>query len=91
MVGEDDRAGAYEFLRERLREGRQAFVVCPLVEESEKLQGKAAEEEAERLRRGELRDFEVGLLHGQMHSGREGRGDGAPSPRARPTCWWRRR
>ena len=68
LVGEDDRAGAYEFLRERLREGRQAFVVCPLVEESEKVPGKAAEDEAERLRAGELRDFEVGLLHGQMHS-----------------------
>jgi len=49
---------------ERLREGRQAFVVCPLVEVSEKLPGKAAGEEAERLRRGPLRDFQVGLLHG---------------------------
>ena len=66
LVGEDRRAGAYDFLRERLREGRQAFVVCPLVEESEKVQGKAAEVEAERLRAGELRDFEVGVLHGQM-------------------------
>jgi ATP-dependent DNA helicase RecG len=68
LVGEDRRAGAYEFLRERLREGRQAFVVCPLVEVSEKVQGKAAEAEAERLRAGELRDFEVGVLHGQMSS-----------------------
>jgi ATP-dependent DNA helicase RecG len=66
LVGEDRRAGAYDFLRERLREGRQAFVVCPLVETSEKVQGKAAEVEAERLRAGELRDFEVGVLHGQM-------------------------
>ena len=68
LVGEDRRAGAYDFLRERLREGRQAFVVCPLVEESDKIVGKAAEVEAERLRAGELRDFEVGLLHGQMAS-----------------------
>jgi ATP-dependent DNA helicase RecG len=68
VVGEDDREVAYEFLRKRLREGRQAFVVCPLVEVSEKLPGKAAGEEAERLRRGPLRDFQVGLLHGQMHS-----------------------
>jgi ATP-dependent DNA helicase RecG len=68
LVGEDRRAGAYEFLRERLREGRQAFVVCPLVEESEKVRGKAAEVEAERLRAGELRGFEVGVLHGQMPS-----------------------
>jgi ATP-dependent DNA helicase RecG len=68
VVGEGDREVAYEFLRKRLREGRQAFVVCPLVEVSEKMPGKAAGEEAERLRRGELRDFQVGLLHGQMHS-----------------------
>jgi ATP-dependent DNA helicase RecG len=68
LVGEDRRAGAYDFLRERLREGRQAFVVCPLVAESEKIQGKAAEVEAEQLRAGELRDFRVGVLHGQMPS-----------------------
>jgi ATP-dependent DNA helicase RecG len=68
LVGEDRRAGAYDFLRERLREGRQAFVVCPLVEESDKIAGKAAAVEAERLRAGELRDFEIGVLHGQMPS-----------------------
>jgi ATP-dependent DNA helicase RecG len=72
VVGEADREVAYEFLRKRLREGRQAFVVCPLVEVSEKLPGKAAGEEAERLRRGPLRDFRVGLLHGQMHSNAKG-------------------
>jgi ATP-dependent DNA helicase RecG len=66
VVGEEKRAGAYEFIRERLREGRQAYVVCPLVEGSEKLEAKAAAEEAERLRAAEFADFEVGLLHGQM-------------------------
>jgi ATP-dependent DNA helicase RecG len=68
LVGEEGREGAYEFLRARLREGRQAFVVCPLVAESEKLPGRAAESEAARLRAGELREFGVGLLHGQMAS-----------------------
>jgi ATP-dependent DNA helicase RecG len=72
VAGEDDREGVYEFLRARLAEGRQAFVVCPLVEVSEKLPGKAAGEEAERLRRGPLRDFNVGLLHGQMHPTEKG-------------------
>ncbi len=67
-VGEEKREGAYEFVRERLREGRQAFFVCPLVEGSEKLEAKAASEEAERLAKGEMRDFRVALLHGQMHS-----------------------
>ncbi len=68
VVGEERRDGAYEFIRERLREGRQAYVVCPLVADSEKLRAKAASAEAERLRAGELADFEVELLHGQMSS-----------------------
>ncbi len=71
LVGEERRAEAYEFVRARLREGRQAFVVCPLVAESEKMPGKAVEVEAERLRAGELRGFELGVLHGQMPSPRK--------------------
>jgi ATP-dependent DNA helicase RecG len=68
LVEEDDRAAAYEFLRAQLREGRQAFVVCPLVEESEKIQGRAAEVEARRLAAEELQGFSVGVIHGQMPS-----------------------
>ncbi|HET8955575.1 MAG TPA: ATP-dependent DNA helicase RecG [Solirubrobacterales bacterium] len=68
LVSEEQRGEAFEFLRRQLREGRQAFVVCPLVAESEKVAGKAAAVEAERLRAGELRDFRIGLLHGQMHA-----------------------
>jgi ATP-dependent DNA helicase RecG len=68
LVSEEQRGEAFEFLRRQLREGRQAFVVCPLVSESDKQAGKAAEVEVERLRAGELHDFRVGLLHGQMHS-----------------------
>ena len=49
-----ERARAYERIREELRDGRQAFVVCPLVEESEALQARAATAEFERLRGGEL-------------------------------------
>jgi ATP-dependent DNA helicase RecG len=66
LVDEDRRAGAYEFMRERLRAGRQAYVVCPLVLESERLQARAAREEAAALAAGELRDFEVGVIDGQM-------------------------
>jgi ATP-dependent DNA helicase RecG len=63
---ERERARAYDRMREELRAGRQAFVVCPLVEESELLQARAATAEFERLRAGELREFGVVLLHGQM-------------------------
>ena len=61
-----ERARAYDLVREELDAGRQAFVVCPLVEESETLQARAATVEFERLRGGELRDYRVALLHGQM-------------------------
>ncbi len=71
LVDEGRRPAAYAFIRERLSAGRQAYVVCPLVEESEKLQGKAAEAEAARLAGGELGGFEVGVLHGQMPSARK--------------------
>ncbi len=61
-----ERERAYDRIREELRAGRQAFVVCPLVEESELLQARAATAEFERLRSGEFRDFEVVLVHGQL-------------------------
>jgi ATP-dependent DNA helicase RecG len=64
--GERERARAYERIREELRAGRQAFVVCPLVSESEALQARAASAEYERLKETELKDFDVVLLHGQM-------------------------
>jgi ATP-dependent DNA helicase RecG len=66
--GEAERARAYERIREELRDGRQAYVVCPLVAESEALQARAASAEYERLKATEFADFEVVLLHGQMRS-----------------------
>jgi ATP-dependent DNA helicase RecG len=65
---ERERARAYDRIREELDAGRQAFVVCPLVAESEALEAKAATAEFERLRDGELRDYRVVLMHGQMAS-----------------------
>jgi ATP-dependent DNA helicase RecG len=61
-----ERTRAYERIRSELRAGRQAYVVCPLVEESEALSARAATAEFERLRTGELADFRVVLLHGQL-------------------------
>jgi ATP-dependent DNA helicase RecG len=65
-ITEDRASEAYTRLTRLLREGRQAYVVCPLIEASETSLARAAEEEAERLRRAELRDFRVGCLHGRL-------------------------
>jgi ATP-dependent DNA helicase RecG len=65
-VAEDRSAAAYTRLRKHLDAGRQAYVVCPLIEESETSQARAAEAEAERLQKGELRGYRVGLLHGRL-------------------------
>ncbi len=61
-----EREAAYGRLREQVAAGRQAYVVCPLVEGSEKVEAKAATEEATRLEAEELAGLKVGLLHGQM-------------------------
>jgi ATP-dependent DNA helicase RecG len=65
-VSHERAAEAYKRLRRHLEEGRQAYVVCPLVSESETIEARAAEQEAERLQSAELRDFRVGCLHGRM-------------------------
>ncbi len=65
-ASEAERARAYARICEELDQGRQAFVVCPLVAESESLEAKAATAEYERLRAGPLQDYELVLMHGQM-------------------------
>lgn len=71
VVGEDRRPGAYGFIRKQVEAGRQVYIVCPLVSESEGDQGKAVEAEAERLRVGELAGLELVVMHGQMPSARK--------------------
>jgi ATP-dependent DNA helicase RecG len=56
----------YEFLRERLGGGEQLFVVCPLVEKSEKLDLQAAEDEFVKLKEQVFPEFKVGLVHGRV-------------------------
>ncbi len=65
-IPEERASEAYRRLTRLLREGRQAYVVCPLVEASETTLARAAEAEAERLRGAELREFRVGCLHGRL-------------------------
>ncbi len=61
-----ERERAYAFVRSQVARGHQAFIICPLVEESEKIEAKAAVEEYERLRREVFPDLRLGLLHGRM-------------------------
>jgi ATP-dependent DNA helicase RecG len=65
-VSHERSAEAYKRLRRHLKEGRQAYVVCPLVSESEAIEARAAEQEAERLNKAELRGFRIGCLHGKL-------------------------
>jgi ATP-dependent DNA helicase RecG len=64
-VRDGERAKLYEFIRGQISLGRQAYVVCPLVEESEKIDLKAAEEEAEALKKI-FPEYKMGLIHGRM-------------------------
>lgn len=60
------RSQVYEAIRQLVRQGQQAYVVCPLITESEKMQAKAAENLAKHLQEEVFPELRVGLLHGQM-------------------------
>ncbi len=64
----EQRDSAYNFLRQQVKSGRQAFIICPLVEESEAIQAKAAVAEYEQLSQEVFPDLRLGLLHGRMSS-----------------------
>ena len=66
LFDQSQRRRAYQLLRDELRNGRQAYVVYPLIEESEKTDLQAAIQGAEQLQNGELAEFRIGLLHGRM-------------------------
>jgi len=61
-----NREKVYDFIRAEIKNGRQAFFIFPLIEESEKISGKAATEEHERLSSDIFPDLKIGLLHGRM-------------------------
>jgi len=61
-----ERDAVYATVRKLVEEGRQAYFVCPMVSESEKMMAQAAEELRDQLQAGPFSDREVGLLHGQM-------------------------
>jgi ATP-dependent DNA helicase RecG len=61
-----ERERAYAFVRSQIERGRQAFIICPLVEQSEKIEAKAAIEEHKRLQKHVFPDLHLGLLHGRL-------------------------
>ena len=65
-INDNIRERAYGFVRKQLSEGRQAYVVCPLVEESESLDAVASVQFAEKLQTEVFPEYKVGLLHGKM-------------------------
>ena len=66
IITDKERALAYDFIRTELKNGRQAFVICPLIDESDKLGVKSAKSEFTRLQKEIFPEFTVGLLHGKM-------------------------
>jgi ATP-dependent DNA helicase RecG len=63
-----ERQSAYDFVRQEVECGRQAFIICPLIEESDKIEAKAAVNEYLRLQEQVFPDLKLGLLHGRMSS-----------------------
>lgn len=68
VLAPKDRVRAYRLIEEEIKKSRQAFIVFPLIEESEKLAAKAATAEAEKLRKTVFKNYSVGLVHGKLPS-----------------------
>lgn len=68
VIPPTERERAYEFVRRQVQQGRQAFIICPLVEESAKIEARAATTEHKRLQEEIFPDLRLGLLHGRMRS-----------------------
>lgn len=66
--GEESRKKIYDFIIKKIQEGRQAYIVCPLIEESEKIDVQSATTLYEELTEGVFRNIPCGLLHGRMKS-----------------------
>jgi ATP-dependent DNA helicase RecG len=66
LVSVNDKNQAYEFVLGKIKEGRQAFVICPLVEESDKLGVKAVTSEQEKLKTEIFPQLNIGLMHGRL-------------------------
>jgi ATP-dependent DNA helicase RecG len=68
LIAPNKRDSAYQFIKKEINKGRQAFVICPLIEESENLDSTSAEQEYKKLSEKIYPELNVGLLHGQLPS-----------------------
>ncbi len=66
LVAPSDRTKAYQFIKQQIKKGRQAFVICPLIEESEKLEVKSVTQEYEKLTKNVFPNFNIAMLHGRL-------------------------
>jgi len=67
-ISEEKREEVYNFIKEQIRQGRQAFIVYPIIEESEALEVKSATQMYEELKEKVFKEFRIGLLHGRLSS-----------------------
>ncbi len=66
VIGEDQRTAAYQAIRAQIGQGRQAFVICPLIDESDVLGVASVKQEYEKLRKDIFPDMRIGMLHGKL-------------------------
>ncbi len=66
VVPEEKRQAAYDFIKEQLKQGRQAFVICPLIDYSDKLGVKSVKEEYKKLREQIFPESNIAILHGRL-------------------------
>ncbi len=66
FIDSSKRQRAYNYVKKHLDEGRQGYIVCPLVEESDVMQLASAEDFAQKLSENDFKDYRVGIIHGKM-------------------------
>ena len=66
IVAPANRAAAYKFIAQEIKNGRQVFVVCPLINESETLETKSVEKEYEKLSQETFKEFKIATMHGKL-------------------------
>ena len=71
VISEDKKERMNNFIRQKVKEGRQCYVVCPLVEDSESIEAKAVNSLAKKLAEEDFKDLRVALIHGKLRSSKK--------------------